>query len=165
MASKVVFISTAAVDLASISISQIPSLQTYFLLVSNLHSILFKSWSLAKEKRFLKPKTCSLCLYFCPSACPSAHGTLGEWMNGWMTMNRKSLKPSTPLWLLPPACSSFSMQSQPPSFKFSSWTLFWTHLIILYTLSWTFLKLGKKVSILPTNRFQNNLRLNECRDF
>lgn len=85
MVGRDVFISVATLALATISISQIPSLVTYFLLVSNptLSIIQFlvtgNREEISEAKNFVN-------FYLCPSPCPPdpdiVHGTLGEQMDG-----------------------------------------------------------------------------------
>lgn len=85
MAGGDVFISIATWALASISISQIPSLLTYFLLVSNptLSIVQFlvtgNGEEISEAKDFVN-------FYLCPSPCPPdpdiVHGTLSEQMDG-----------------------------------------------------------------------------------
>lgn len=83
MVHRDVFISMATLALASISISQIPSLLTYFLLVSNPTLSIIQLLVTGNGEEISEAKN-FVNFYLCPSPCPpdpdTVHGTLGEQM-------------------------------------------------------------------------------------
>lgn len=85
MVGRDVFISIATLALASISISQIPSLVTYFLLVSN-PTLSIIQFLVTGNREEISEATDFVNFYLCPSPClpdpDMVHGTLCEQMDG-----------------------------------------------------------------------------------